>query len=75
MEIPKKEKFEAGHVFQISPEVDVFGGCFIVATEIKDWGIQGYCVSPGIDGAAYFRPKWKDIEFIGPTAWDRVYFE
>lgn len=66
-----------GLVFQIDPEFDgnkAFAGCFLVATEIKTWGVQGYVQALGETrsergGLAYIRIKWEDIEFIGTAVW------
>ena len=70
-------KHEVGDIFQINPEKNKrYGGCFIVATEIKEWGIQGYLCMDIPDenvvrfkGLAFFRPKWDEIEFVGKAKW------
>lgn len=60
-----------GDVFQINPahDPDVFGGAFIVATEIKEWGVQGWCHALKCNSVAYYRVKWEDIEPVGRVVW------
>lgn len=53
---------EIGYIVQVNPEVDTFGGCMVVVTEVKSWGIQGYVQSAGVPGQQYIRLNWKDIE-------------
>lgn len=63
-----------GDVYQIDPDCDeVFGGCFVVVTEVKQWGIQGYVTIPGEDGGnAYVRKKFNEIERVGVSVWMRT---
>jgi len=59
-----------GDVVQIDPEYDeIFGGCFMVITEVKPWGLQGYFDSPGVDGLAFYRVKHENVSKIGPAVW------
>lgn len=59
-----------GDVVQIDPaHDDVFGGCFMVVTEPKPWGAQGYCSAPGQKGLAYYRAAHKSMELIGRAVW------
>lgn len=74
-----KKVIEAGDVVQINPESDqVFGGHFLVVTEVKSWGVQGYCmvfqqpqddgtIKPG--GLAYYRCKYENFEYVGSGHW------
>ena len=63
-------EYHPGDVFQIDPEHDPnFGGAFIVATEIKTWGIQGWCHSLSGATVAYYRVAWGKIVYIGRSAW------
>jgi hypothetical protein len=56
-------------IVQVDPSVPVFGGCLVVVTEVKDWGIQGYVQNAGDNvGQAYIRLKWNDISNTGGTA-------
>ena len=68
---------EVGDVVQIDPEHDpIFGGHFLVVTELKSWGVQGYCqplterrdVSKP-DGLAYYRVTFDKIARIGKAEW------
>jgi len=60
-------------VVQITPEKPgYFRGCFMVVTEVKTWGVQGFVAVPrreGIPLQAYYRAEWSDIEHIGASAW------
>lgn len=57
-----------GDIVQVNPEVEVFGGCMVVVTEIKPWGIQGYVQSAGVPGQQYIRLKTQQIEATGGRA-------
>ena len=59
---------EVGDVVQLSPELDSFSGCFMVVTEPKSWGAQGYVRVPG-GGDAYYRAKTENMDYIGKAAW------
>lgn len=60
-----------GDVFQITevpPERIGWLGAFVLATEVKSWGIQGFVHHIGsheVPGQAFIRLKWADIEYIG----------
>lgn len=59
----------AGDVVQINPAHDpVFGGCFMVVTEPKGWGAQGYVTVPG-KGDAYYRCPIDALVRIGRAEW------
>lgn len=51
-----------GDIVQVNPDKEMFGGCMVVVTEVKPWGIQGYVQSAGVPGQQYIRLKWEDIE-------------
>lgn len=62
--------FQVGDVFQINEKHGRIGwiGAFVLATEIKSWGIQGFV--PNIEThdkqtSIYIRLKWEEIDFIG----------
>jgi hypothetical protein len=57
-----------GDIVQVNPEVEVFGGCMVVVTELKPWGIQGYVQSAGVPGQQYIRLKTEQIEATGGKA-------
>lgn len=56
---------EVGEIVQVDPVKEMFGGCLVVVTEPKSWGIQGYVQNAGVDGQAYIRLKFDDIEPTG----------
>jgi hypothetical protein len=59
-----------GDIVQVNPEKETFGGCMVVVTEIKAWGIQGYVQNAGVNGQAYIRLKTEDFEHTGgKTVW------
>lgn len=57
-----------GDVVQVSPEKEMFGGCMVVVTEVKSWGVQGYVQSAGVPGQQYVRLKHDDFEHTGGKA-------
>lgn len=64
------EQYKPGDVFQINESEGRAGwiGAFVLATEIKSWGIQGFVshiVTHEEQRRAYIRLKWKDVDFIG----------
>jgi hypothetical protein len=70
------QELEPGNVVQLNPETvgnPMFAGCFMVVTEPKTWGAQGYVTALGEDGkpggAAYYRAKWEEMELIGHAEW------
>jgi hypothetical protein len=67
-------ELQIGDVVQLAPSADhAFSGCFMLVTEPKPWGAQGFVSMPGgrgtPPGEAYFRAKWEMMEFIGTAAW------
>lgn len=63
-----KPKYEVGDVFQIIDDRPGWIGAFIMATDIKSWGIQGFVHQ--IDthkksSRAFTRLEWNQIEYIG----------
>lgn len=67
-------KLEVGDVVQLSPEVGnkAFACCFMVISEPKPWGAQGYVQGLGTReaqvGQAYYRAKWEEMEPTGGKA-------
>ena len=59
---------EVSDIVQVDPMHQVFGGCMVVVTEIKPWGIQGYVQSAGVEGQAYIRLEWQNFEATGGKA-------
>lgn len=65
-----KPEWTVRDLVQINPEHDkVFGACFMVVTEPKAWGAQGYVTVPGKDGLAYYRVKFEDAHKVGRAEW------
>ena len=56
---------EIGEIVQVNPSVETFGGCLVVVTEVKSWGIQGYVQSAGVNGQQYVRLKKSDFAVTG----------
>ncbi len=59
-----------GDVFQINENDgrDGWIGCFVMATEIRAWGIQGFVAWPKEHeqmARAFIRLPWDTVEFIG----------
>ncbi len=60
---------EAGDVVQIDPaHDDKFGGCFMLVTEVKSWGVQGFVKIPA-KGDAYYRCEFSHLHRIGAAEW------
>jgi hypothetical protein len=57
-----------GDIVQVNPEKEMFGGCMVVVTELKSWGIQGYVQSAGVPGQQYIRLATQDFEETGGKA-------
>lgn len=63
---------KVGDVVQLDPEKvqPAFAGCFMLVTEPKNWGAQGFVQGMGETqmkqgGAYFFRAKWEQMEFVG----------
>ena len=41
-----------------------FVGCFVIVTEVKEWGVQGDAPAPG-KKIAPVRLEWAQLEYIG----------
>lgn len=69
------DELKPNMVVQLSPQVGnpAFACCFMVVTEPKSWGAQGYVQSLGTreapGGQAYYRAKWEEMEYIGAAMW------
>jgi hypothetical protein len=61
---------KVGDIVQVNPGVETFGGCMVVVTELKDWGVQGYVQNAGVSGQAYIRLKTNEFE---PTSGKAVW--
>lgn len=65
-----------GMVVQLNPETignPMFAACFMVVTEPKQFGAQGYVQALGQDGEpggmAYYRARWEEMELAGVATW------
>lgn len=56
---------EVHDIVQVDPNYEVFGGCMVVVTELKDFGIQGYVQSAGVPGQQFIRLKFESFEPTG----------
>ena len=59
---------KVGDIVQVSPENECFGGCMVVVTEPKTWGLQGYVQSAGVPGQQYIHLKTDEFERTGGIA-------
>lgn len=55
-------------IVQVDPEMRDFGGCLVVVTEVKPWGVQGYVQSAGAERQVYIRLADGEYERTGGTA-------
>lgn len=69
-------QLKAGDVVQLNPDTvynKAFAGAFMIVTEPKSWGAQGYVQVLGENrepgGQAYYRANWDEMEFIGHAVW------
>lgn len=63
-------EYRPGDVFQINEQHGRLGwiGSFVLAEEIRTWGIQGFVVAIQTHDKqerAYIRLKWEEIDYIG----------
>ena len=66
-------RIKVGSVVQIAPDESnpgLFGGCMLIVSELKSWGVQGYVRIPG-KGDSYCRPRWEQMAYVGESAWGR----
>ena len=65
----KKRELKIGDVVQIDPAHDeCFGGAFMMVTEPRAWGAQGF-VHYLNQGRAYYRVPFENMEFVGHATW------
>jgi len=65
------EEIEIGDVVQIDPDADfAFGGCLLIVTELKGFGVLGFVAGPDSGGPSpsYYRAESKEIRRIGRAA-------
>lgn len=70
------EDLKVHDIVQLDPEKvgnPMFGACFMIVTELKSWGAQGYVQALGsggkIGGQAYYRAKWDEMVRVGHAEW------
>lgn len=44
-----------------------WAGNFMLVTQVRDWGVRGFCKVPG--GDAFYRAEWGTFSFIGDATW------
>jgi uncharacterized membrane protein len=71
--ITKPKSYVIGDVFQINKKHGRKGwiGAFVMATEVKSWGIQGFVSNVEThdnQNRAYIRLKCEEIDYIGHAA-------
>lgn len=67
-------RIKIGSVVQIDPMHDIiFGGSFMIVTDVKSWGVKGYVsVMPSphaAGGLAYYRVPFDKIAYVGEAEW------
>ena len=62
------QELKVGDIVQVSPDIEMFGACMVVVTELKSFGIQGYVQSAGVPGQQYIRLNFDDFEPTGGRA-------
>lgn len=70
MPYPGESIHQRGDVFQINEKHGRAGwiGAFVLATEIKSWGIQGFVAHVATheeQRRAYIRLKWEQVDYVG----------
>jgi hypothetical protein len=62
---------EPGDVIQLDPEHSRWGPVFVVADEVRTWGVQGYLIGPEDKkiGTVYVRVKHGHYARIGKAQW------
>jgi hypothetical protein len=70
---------KVGSVVQLDPAAHLepndgfFAACFMLVTEVKSWGCQGFMSSAQERGQmpkeAYYRAKWDEMVYIGQAEW------
>lgn len=57
-------------VVQIDPEKDErWGSCFLIVSEVKSWGVEGYLRIPMQEGNAFYRVPFENTALIGKAEW------
>lgn len=71
-----KEELSISDIVQLNPEIvrnKMFTACFMIITEIKPWGAQGYVQALGENGnpggQAYYRANHDEMIKVGRAEW------
>ncbi len=71
-----REDYKPGMVVQLDPDTTanhMFAACFMIVTEVKSFGLQGYVQALGENGEAggqaYYRAPWDTFHPIGMAEW------
>lgn len=72
----RKTELEPGTLVQLNPETcrnPMLAACFMVITEAKSFGAQGYIQATGENGSmggrAYYRAEFDEMEVVGKAEW------
>ena len=63
---------EEGDIVQLDPahhELERFGACLMIVTEVKSWGVQGYVKNAGESALPYYRAKTGTFVKVGRAEW------
>lgn len=70
------KSLEINDIVQLDPEKcrnPMFAACFMVITELKPWGAQGYVQALGKNGKrggqAYYRANFDEMVKVGKAHW------
>ena len=70
------DRLAIGTVVQLNPDTvgnKMFAAAFMIITEPKAFGAQGYVQVLGTNGLpgghAYYRAKWAEMEVVGMAEW------
>jgi hypothetical protein len=75
----EKRELLKGDILQINPTHERWPGFFMVVTETKEWGAQGYLLwhcdfeAVRFGEKAYVRMKFEEVEYCGREVWIKVY--
>jgi hypothetical protein len=71
-----KRELKRGMIVQLNPwtvKNKAFAGCFMVVSESKEFGCQGYIQAIGQNrepgGRAHYRASWEEMELCGVAEW------
>lgn len=67
----RDERIKVGSVVQVNENQGTWAGCTVVVDEIKSFGVQAYLKIP-MQGIAYVRLKWEEIEYVGTAIYVAV---